>query len=68
MTAEQKRWIDNATYDRLLGRWRNAPIGDSMFQGDTGDYYRKVMNEKRAAMTAEEHVAASKRIGWGGSE
>jgi len=64
MTDEQKRWIDNATYDRLLGHWRNAPIGDPMFQGDTGDYYRNVMNKKRAAMTAEDLAAASKRIGW----
>ena len=23
-----KKWIDNATYEQLLSRWRFAPIGD----------------------------------------
>ena len=63
MTPEQKKWIDEATYEDLLRRNRFAPIGDPMFRGDTGDYYSKVMNEKRAANPGE-HVRASKAIGW----
>lgn len=63
MSPKQKEWIDNATYRALLDRWRNAPVGDLIFQGDTGDYYSKVMKERRALDPAG-HVAASKSIGW----
>ena len=64
MTPEQKEWIDQASYEDLLRRWRFAPVGDPFFQGDTGDYYSKIMGELRAADPAG-HVAASKSIGWG---
>jgi len=66
VTESQKKWIDNANYEELLSRWRFAPLGDSMFQGDTGDYYSKIMREKRESMENDEHVNASKRIGWQG--
>jgi hypothetical protein len=66
MTPEQKRWIDNASYESLLSRWRNSPAGDQMFQGEAGEYYSRVMAEKRAADPSG-HVRASKSIGWGGS-
>ena len=49
MTPEQKKWIDEASYEDLLRKWRFAPAGDPMFQGDTGEYYSKVMNEQRSA-------------------
>ncbi len=63
-TNAEKDWIDNATYQELLRRWRHAPVGDPMFQGDTGDYYSKVMAEKRSAVGPVAAVAASKAIGW----
>jgi len=56
-----KQWIDNATYEELLSKWRFAGIGDSMFQGETGKYYSKIMFEKRQQA---DHVQASKNIGW----
>ena len=64
MTTEQKSWIDAASYEELLRKWRFAPVGEPLLQGDTGDYYQTVMNEKKHADQAEA-VAASKRIGWG---
>lgn len=64
--ATAKEWIDNADYEQLLSRWRNAPIGDYMFQDETGDYYSKVMAEKRKQVGNAEHVRASKTIGWEG--
>jgi len=64
MTEKQKKWIDSACYENLLYRWRFAPIGDPMFQGDTGDYYAKVMAEKKKEIGATNAVAASKTIGW----
>ena len=64
MTKEQKDWIDNSSYEGLLSRWRNAPGGsDSIFQGNTGQYYGKVMREKREQVGHAEHVRASKAIG-----
>ena len=61
MTLEQKAWIDGASYAELLKRWRFAPSGDEMFQGDTGEYYKRVMFAKRDACDA---VAVSKAVGW----
>ena len=63
MTTEQKSWIDNASYMQLLDRWRFAPSGDEMFVGETGEYYAKVMKEKRA-VEPDGGVYASKTIGW----
>jgi hypothetical protein len=59
-----KKWVDEASYYQLLERWRNAPVGDKMFQGDNGKYYSQVMKEKRAAVGDAGHVNASKQIGW----
>lgn len=64
MTDEQKKWIDNASYSELLRRWRFAPVGDQMFQGDTGDYYDKVMQKKKADIGSQLAVQISKDIGW----
>lgn len=61
MNERNKSWIDNASYEELLYRWRFANIGDPMFQGETGDYYSKVMQEKKQNV---DHVQASKNIGW----
>ena len=63
MTPEQKKWIDEATYEDLLLKWRHAPIGDPMFQGQTSKYFSKVIKEKRLA-DPDAHVRASKSIGW----
>lgn len=63
MTPEQKEWIDNASYEELLKKRRQAPIGDPLFQGD-GEYYRKVMRQKRDEVGHEAAVRASKNIGW----
>jgi len=38
MTDEMKARIDEMSYVQLLTKWRHAPIGDPMFQGETGDY------------------------------
>lgn len=63
-TEEMTKWIDNASYEQLLARWRNAPIGSAWFQGEVGEYYTEKMKTKRAEVGDEEHVRASKAIGW----
>jgi hypothetical protein len=59
-----KSWIDGASYKELLHRWRHAPTGDPMFQGETGGYYANVMREKRAQMSDAQAAGASKKVGW----
>lgn len=64
MTPEIKAWIDNATYESLLRRWRFAPVGDPVFQGDVGQYYTKAMKRKRDELDPDDQVAVSKFVGW----
>jgi len=63
LTEENKNHIDNLSYEQLLSKWRFAPSGDPWFQGETGEYWGKVMAEKRSKDN-DEHVRASKKIGW----
>ncbi len=64
MTKEQMRdWIDRASYQQLLQKWRMAPSGDPFFQGDIGTYYQEKMAEKRKEVGGAAHVRASKNIG-----
>ncbi len=63
LTAELKAKIDAATYEELLRRWRFAPAGTPIFQGESGEYYGKAMAAKRVQDPAGA-TAASKRIGW----
>lgn len=65
MTIEKmKVWIDSASYEQLLSRWRFEPFGSPWFQGEVGDYYSAAMNNKRVETSHEEQIAASKKIGW----
>jgi len=54
--------IDAADYETLLRKWRFSPIGDPIFQGDDGIYFRDMMFRKKAECAAP--VAVSKRVGW----
>lgn len=60
-----KAWIDNASYETLLSKWRFAPVGDPLLQGETGQYYSQAMKTAKAKITDAETVRASKNIGWG---
>lgn len=61
---EMKKWIDEASYEDLLRKWRTEPSGRSLFfQGEMGDYYAKVMAQKRHEVGHDEAVRASKAIG-----
>ena len=64
LTPEVKASIDAMSYEQLLGRWRNAPVGDKMFQGESGEYWGQRMKELRSRPGGQEkHVTASKFIG-----
>ena len=62
--AEMKRWIDTASYQQLLSRWRFAPVGSPWFRGAVGEYYSEIMAKRKAELEPGEHAATSKRIGW----
>jgi hypothetical protein len=59
MTEEQKKRIDSMSQFELCRVWRFAPVGESLLQGDTGDYFAKKLKEK-GGMTPE----ISKQLGW----
>ena len=64
MIDKQKDWIDTASYEELLRKWRFASLNDQMFSGDTGIYYQKKMKERREIISDKEHTRISKFIGW----
>lgn len=59
MNKDLKDKIDNMSQMTMAWKWRFAPSGDPMFQGEVGDYFDKVFKEK-GGMTSE----ISKAIGW----
>lgn len=59
-----KEWIDSANYEELLRKWRFAPAGDEIFQGEIGIYYSEAMAKKRTEAGYEAAATVSKRIGW----
>jgi len=63
LTPENKAYIDNLTLESLLEHLRFAPVGDPWFQGETGEYWGKVISAKRDANQAA-WTAASKSVGW----
>lgn len=56
MNDQTKSWIDNASYEELLSRWRYGKLGDPMFMDVTGAYYSKVMFEKNNRLTMFKHL------------
>ena len=64
MTQDQKETIDEMDYESMLRKWRFSPSGYYLFQGEVGDYYAKVMQEKRDKLSPEHQVEISKRVGW----
>ena len=64
MTEKTKQYIDSLSYYEMLSKWRFSPAGTTLFQGETGKYFSKRMNEKKKELTHEELVATSKQLGW----
>jgi hypothetical protein len=63
-TAKMKAWIDAATYEELLSRWRFAKVGDPIFNGEVGKYFKETMWLKGNELGEEARVRASRKIGW----
>lgn len=63
LTEENKKYIDGLSLTDLLRKWRYAKPGDEMMQGETGDYWGKIMFALRDKDISA-WVAASKSVGW----
>ena len=63
LTDGIKKQIDEMGYEGMLRRWRFAPSGDEMFQGESGEYYKTAMC-KRRDKDPTAHTRASRAIGW----
>ncbi len=61
LTEKLKKEIDEMDYASMLSQWRFASICVPIFQGESGNYFSKVMAEKRKTT---DHVKVSKTIGW----
>jgi len=64
MNYELQLWIDNASYEDLLRKWRFAPAGDPLFQLLTGKYYWLVMEQRKQELPPGQAAAISKKLGW----
>jgi len=64
MDEVMKNWIDNASYEELLRKWRFAPVGSPWFTGDIGNYYSEVMSKGKLLISNADAVKASKKLGW----
>jgi len=64
IAPDTKKAIDNMDYEVMLRLVRFAPSGDSMFIGDTGEYFIQVMEEKGSRLPPGMKAVISKKIGW----
>ena len=64
LTPQNKTYIDSLGVYNLLHKVRFAPVGDTWFQGETGEYWVKRLSEVRA-QDNEAYMRASKDMGWG---
>jgi hypothetical protein len=61
--------INSMHYEEMLRLHRHTPAAEGYFaHRETGEYFAKVMNRKRAEAGHAAHVAASKAIGWQGGD
>lgn len=63
LTDEVKAKIDAMSYEQLLRMWRHTYAGNPMFEGESGEYFAKRMQEQKPEDVAEV-VRISKQVGW----
>ncbi len=64
---EMKQWVDSATYEMLLVRWRDLPFDDPFFF-QLGEYYLQKIVDKRSEVGEEEHKKVLSRLSWKGKQ
>ena len=61
LTKELKEKIDNMSYESMLRQWRFTIFSTPIFQEESGDYFLKIMLEKKKSV---DYVQISKNVGW----
>lgn len=61
---EMLAWIEEASYEELLQKWRFEPGGSPWFVGEMGVYYQQAMTNRKNELSHEEQVVTSKKVGW----
>jgi hypothetical protein len=64
MDKKIKEWIDSASYEELLRKWRFALAGDKYFFGEAIVYYQQAMRQRKVEVGEAEHGRISKKLGW----
>jgi len=65
LTKELKASIDDMDYETMLYKWRFYPSEtDSIFEGESGDYFKDVMFKKKDNLPEGEAIKISKSVGW----
>jgi len=62
MTSDEKKWILEASMEELFRKWRFAPVGDSLLQGETGEFFKTEFFKRRDANPAK-YTEISEKIG-----
>lgn len=62
---ERIAWIEQASYEDLLRKWRREPLGSPWFADEkVFRVFNTAMHKKKAELSPEQQVQASKNIGW----
>ncbi len=61
---EMVQWIDTASYEDLLRKWRFEPAGSPFFSLGVGEYFAVAMEERKKNISFMDGVNASKKVGW----
>ena len=62
LTKKLKKEIDGMSYELMLRKWWFTPNDALIFQGESGDYFWRIMSEKKEKV---DYVRISKDIvGW----
>ena len=56
-------WINGASLEDLLRKWRFEPPPSPLFRGRVGEQYKKIMASRREELGPDAWTAASKKVG-----
>ena len=64
MSPFERDWIDNASYEELLTKLRQEPIGSSWLSDTTGTYLAMKLAVKRHELSVGERTEIAKRVAY----
>ena len=64
LTSDLEQEINKMNIVELLRKWRFAPIGDPLLQGESGAHLGARLSEL-CSKDPDAYVRASKALGWG---